>query len=73
MILHENEANFLRQNRRILEPMLLRRIEEFKELILQEEDEEKRDKLIKWVKEFKNGLGAIYQIDKNKEDNFTGI
>jgi len=69
----ENEAQFLRKYRRQIEPMLKKRIEMFKEMVINEPDDEKRDKLIKWVKEFKNWLGALYLTDKDEKDKFTGI
>jgi len=73
MKLNEAEKQFLLKNRRQIEPILKKRIEEFKEAILDEPDLERRDRLVKWVKEFKGWLGAIYTIDKSKEDEFTGI
>lgn len=72
-MIYKNEQQFLAKNRRFLEPMLKRRIEEYKELILNVDDDEKRNKYILWVKEFKYWVGLMKQADNDKDDNFTGI
>jgi len=68
-----NEKQWLRKNRRFIEPILNRRIEEYKNLVIDIEDEEKRDKYIKWIKEFKYWIAMLKESDKDEGDKFTGI
>lgn len=71
--LTNKEKDFLTRNRRVIEPLLTARIEAYKDDILIEEDEKKRDSLIRWVREYQMGLKLLDVVEKEDEKPFTGI
>lgn len=74
MMLYKDEQRFLERNKLVIGTLLKRRIEDFKNKIIAEEDEVKRDKLIKWVKEFQFCVNTLQQLDKEPtEKDLTGV
>jgi hypothetical protein len=72
MILDKREINFLKDNQEIIQNILSKRIDDFKDKVINTEDEEKRDNLIRWVKEMNRFLILIRKINDYKIKD-TGI
>jgi wobble nucleotide-excising tRNase len=73
MKLDKKEVQFIRVNEQIIESILLKRISDLKDEILDVPDE-KRESWIKWLKEYKIALGLLKEITKeNSAEDFTGI
>lgn len=74
MILSKDEQVFIKGNRKILNDIFSKRIDELKENMILEEDEKKRDKIRNLIIEFKYWLMDIRIFSDEKEvkkDNFT--
>lgn len=74
MLLYKDEQEFLSRHRFVIDKLLKRRIEEYKNKVIDEEDDEKRDKLRRWTKELQFCQAILQKIDKEppKED-LTGV
>ncbi len=70
MILNKQEIRFLKENREIIESLLNKRIDDFKDKIV--EQEEGREELINWVKEMKKVLMLLKNLD-TVERTDTGV
>jgi hypothetical protein len=71
MILNKDELRFLKENREIIEGLLNKRIDDFKDAVIESKDEE-RESIIKWVKEMKRVLMLLKNLD-TVEKTDTGI
>jgi len=73
MELSKQEVNWIKQHEQMIEGILLKRIDDLKDQILEVPDE-KREKVINFLKEYKIGLGFLREIcNDKKSDDFTGI
>ena len=74
MKLSKTQITWIRRNEPVIRGILLKRIEELKDQLL-EVPEEKRSFTIAFIKEYKAGIGLLKEIDKPKktEEDFTGI
>ena len=74
MILEQKYIQFIKQHQVIIGEILVKLIEDRKNQIIDEEDPEKRDKLINWVKELRVGQMILRKTGQHKKkDNFSGI
>lgn len=72
MILNKNEIKFLKDNQEIIQSILSKRIDDFKDKVINTDDEEERDNLIRWAKEMNRFLVLIRDINDIKKPD-TGI
>lgn len=74
MILNKEEINWIVQHQIVISKILVKLIDDRTSRVIDEEDSEKRDKLINWVKELKLGQMILNQAKQNKKGKqFTGI
>lgn len=74
MTLEKKQIEWIRGNKFQIAQILEKLIEDRKEQLVDEEDEEKREKLRMWVKELRIGLSILRGADVEKtKEGFTGI
>lgn len=73
MTLTQKEINWIRKNEYVITSILEKRISDLKDQLLEVPDE-KRDKVIQFIKEYKIGLGFLKELNSEKtSEDFMGI
>jgi predicted transcriptional regulator len=75
MNIAKEEQKFLKQHKVTIGKLLTKRIDDLKEMIIMEEDETKRQRLIDIVKEMKKWEQIMKQLDNTsvEDKGFTGV